>query len=418
MEKRYWKGVEELNNTPEFVRLRDNEFFEHLPVDEVLNRKAASDSSTTRRDFLKFLGFSVAAASLAACEAPVKKAIPYVVKPEEVTLGIPNYYASTYVNGGDAISVVVKQRDGRPIKIEGNELSGITKGGTSAQAQASVLDLYDNTRLRYPMEKSGTDFKESPSFEAFDKAVGAAIAGKAVVLLTSTVNSPSTLQIISEFLAKYPGSRHVEYDAVSYSGMLLANEATYGKKAIPSYHFDNAKVIVSLGADFLGTWLSPVEFSKQYAANRKVTGEKPELSRHIHFESMMSMTGSNADDRYTHKPSETGAVAVAILNALNGTAAAFKDARLNAGVKLAADKLKAAAGNALVVSGSNDINVQVIVNAINEAIGANGKTINWAVTSNYRKGIDADMVKLVEDMNSGAVGAVLMISARNFNKIS
>ena len=407
--KKYWQSFGELNHTESFQQSAKNEFKEELLPLADLDDKGVLDAKTPRRDFLKYLGFSTAAATLAAsCEMPVRKAVPYLQRPDDIIPGVANYYASTYVNGGDAIAVVVKQRDGRPIKIEGNELSGITKGGTSAQAQASVLDLYDNTRLRYPMQKDGKDFKEVTSFDAFDKMVGAAITGKAVVLLTATVNSPSTQQIISEFLAKYPGSRHVEYDAVSYSGMLLANEATYGKRAIPSYHFDNAKVIVSLGADFLGTWLSPVEFSKQYSVNRKVSGEKPELSRHIHFESMMSMTGSNADDRYTHKPSETGAVAVAILNALNGTAASLKDARLNAGIKLAADKLKAAAGNALVVSGSNDVNVQIIVNAINEAIGANGKTINWALTSNYRKGIDADMVKLVEEMNSGAVGAVLI----------
>ena len=407
--KKYWQSFGELNHTESFQQSAKNEFKEELLPLADLDDKGVLDAKTPRRDFLKYLGFSTAAATLAAsCEMPVRKAVPYLQRPDDIIPGVANYYASTYVNGGDAIAVVVKQRDGRPIKIEGNELSGITKGGTSAQAQASVLDLYDNTRLRYPMQKDGKDFKEVTSFDAFDKMVGAAITGKAVVLLTATVNSPSTQQIISEFLAKYPGSRHVEYDAVSYSGMLLANEATYGKRAIPSYHFDNAKVIVSLGADFLGTWLSPVEFSKQYSVNRKVSGEKPELSRHIHFESMMSMTGSNADDRYTHKPSETGAVAVAILNALNGTAASLKDARLNAGIKLAADKLKAAAGNALVVSGSNDVNVQIIVNAINEAIGANGKTINWALTSNYRKGIDADMIKLVEEMNSGAVGAVLI----------
>jgi molybdopterin-containing oxidoreductase family iron-sulfur binding subunit len=175
------------------------------------------------------------------------------------------------------------------------------------------------TRLRYPMQKAGNEFKEIPGFDGADKLVTealAALGGKAVVLLTSTINSPSTLQLITEFLAKYPGSRHVQYDAVSYSGMLLANEACYGKRAIPSYQFNNAKVIVSLGADFLGSWISPTEFSKQYSKNRKVTGEKPELSKHFHFESMMSMTGSNADDRYVHKPSETGAIALALLTKL------------------------------------------------------------------------------------------------------
>jgi MoCo/4Fe-4S cofactor protein with predicted Tat translocation signal len=409
MKNKYWQSFGELNQSENFQQSAQNEFNEELLPLADLDDKGILDAKTPRRDFLKYLGFSTAAATLAAsCEMPVRKSVPYLQRPDDAIPGVANYYASTYVNGGDAIAVIVKQRDGRPIKIEGNELSSITKGGTSAQAQAAVLDLYDNTRLRYPQQKDGADFKESPTFDAFDKLVGSAIAGKAVVLLTATINSPSTQQIINEFLAKYPGSHHVQYDAVSYSGMLLANEATYGKRAIPSYHFDNAKVIVSLGADFLGTWLSPVEFSNQYSVNRKISGEKPELSRHIQFESMMSMTGSNADDRYMHKPSETGAVAVAILNQLNGTASSFKDAKLNEGIKLAADKLKAAAGNALVVCGSNDVNVQIVVNAINEAVGANGKTINWALTSNYRKGIDADMVKLVDDMNSGAVGAVLI----------
>lgn len=377
-----------------------------------LDDKGILDAKTPRRDFLKYLGFSTAAAAVAAsCEMPVRRAVPYLKKSDDLVPGVANYYASTYVNGGDTISVVVKQRDGRPIKIEGNELSSITRGGTSARAQASVLDLYDNTRLRYPMQKDGKGFKEVTSFDAFDKLVAGSLlstGGKPVVILTSTVNSPSTLAIINEFIAKYPGSRHVQYDAVSYSGMLLANEACYGKKAIPSYHFENAKVIVSLGADFLGTWLSPVEFSSQYAQNRKVTGEKPTLSRHIHFESTISLTGSNADDRYTHKPSETGAVALAILNQLNGTGASFSDKRLNEGIKLAADQLKAAGGNALVVCGSNDSNIQVVVNAINEAIGANGKTINWAVTSNYKNGIDADMAKLVDDMNGGNIGALFI----------
>ena len=409
--KKYWQSFGELNHTTSFQESTKNEFKEELLPLEDLDDKGILDAKTPRRDFLKYLGFSTAAAALAAsCEVPVRKAVPYLNRPDNVIPGVANYYASTYINGGDTISVVVKQRDGRPIKIEGNELSTITNGGTNAQAQASVLDLYDNTRLRYPMQKDGKGFKEVTGFDAFDKMVGAAIAGKTVALLTSTINSPTTLAIIAEFLAKYPGSRHVQYDAVSYSGMLQANEACYGKKAIPSYHFDKAKVIVSLGADFLGTWLSPTEFSGQYAKNRKVTGEKPELSKHFQFESMMSMTGSNADDRYTHKPSETGAVALALLAKLGGAVSApsIADKKLSDGINTAAAALNANKGTALVVCGSNDANIQMIVNAINEAIGANGTTINWAITSNYKNGIDADMVKLVDDMNSGTVGAVLI----------
>ena len=411
MKKKYWQSFGELNQTESFQESANKEFKEELLPFEDLDDKGILDAKTPRRDFLKYLGFSTAAAAVAAsCEMPVRKAVPFLNKPESVIPGVANYYASTYVNGGDTISVVVKQRDGRPIKIEGNELSTITNGGTNAQAQASVLDLYDNTRLRYPMQKHGKDFKEVTGFDAFDKMVGAAITGKAIALLTATINSPSTLAIISEFLAKYPGSRHVQYDAVSYSGMLLANEACYGKRAIPSYHFDKAKVIVSLGADFLGTWLSPTEFSNQYGKNRKVTGEKPELSKHFQFESMISLTGSNADDRYTHKPSETGAVALALAAKLGVavTAPAIADAKLAKGIDTAVAALKASNGAALVVCGSNDANIQVVVNSINAAIGANGTTINWAITSNYKNGIDADMAKLIDDMNSGAIGAVLI----------
>ena len=414
--KKYWQSFGELNQSESFLESTKNEFNEDLPLAD-LDDKGLLDAKTPRRDFLKYLGFSTAAAALAAsCKVPVRNAIPYLNRPDNLIPGVANYYASTYINGGDVIAVVVKQRDGRPIKIEGNELSKITDGATNAQSQASVLDLYDNTRLRYPMQKAGNEFKEVPGFDAFDKMAKAALTGlngKPVVILTATINSPSTLKIIGEFIAKYPGSRHVQYDAVSYSGMLLANEACFGKKEIPSYHFENAKVIVSLGADFLGTWLSPAEFSHQYAQKRKIKGDKPELSQHFQFESMMSLTGSNADDRYIHKPSQTGAVALALLAQLgSGTGApAIKEKKLADGINKAAAALKANNGASLVVCGSNDVNIQIIVNAINDAIGANGKTINRAVTSNYRKGIDAEMVSLVEEMNSGKVGAVLIAGA-------
>ncbi|GAC1440958.1 MAG: TAT-variant-translocated molybdopterin oxidoreductase [Sediminibacterium sp.] len=405
-QKKYWQSFGELNQSEAYNKDVQDEFREELPfvADE---SKGLLDAKAPRRDFLKYLGFSTAAAAIAAsCEMPVKKAIPFTNKPEDIVPGVSNYYATTYVQDGDVISVLAKVRDGRPIKIEGNDLSPVTKGGTSARVQASVLDLYDTARLRFPT----IDGREV-TFEAIDKAVGASLTGP-VVLLTSTITSPSTKEVIGQFLAKYPGSRHVTYDAVSYSGLLLANEATYGKRAIPSYHFDNAKAIVSLGADFLGTWLSPVEFARQYATGKRINEKNPEMSKHIHFESVASMTGANADEKYTHRPSETGAVAVALLSAVNGQSiSGIADEKLKAGIEKAAKELTASKGAALVVSGSNDVNVQIVVNAINEAIGAGGKTIDWSVPVNYRQGIDADFVKLVDEMNAGAVGTLLVYGA-------
>ena len=271
------------------------------------------------------------------------------------------------------------------------------RGGTSARAQASVLDLYDMYRLTHPKRKAGDKFEEIPTFEQLDKMIGDAMAGLGgapVVLLTSTIVSPSTKQIISEFLARYAGSKHVQYDAVSYSGMLEANEASFGNRAIPSYHFENADYIVSLGADFLGTWLSPVEFARGYSKGRKIDERNPKMSKHYQFESFMSMTGANADERFTHRPSETGAVAVALLAALSGNgtnSSLVTDEKLKKGIEKCANDLKAHAGKGLVVCGSNDVNVQLVVNAINSAIGAYGSTIDWSTPVYYRQGIDKDI---------------------------
>lgn len=403
-QKKYWKGLEELHNTDAHQEIVKNEFREELPFES----EGLLNATTPRRDFLKYLGFTTAAATIAAsCETPVNKAIPYVNKPEEITPGVANYYASSYTIDGEYVPLVVKTREGRPIKIEGNTLSSITNGATSAKVQGTVLSLYDVARLRFP-SIGGTE----TTWAELDKQVGAALAGLGgapVVLLSSTILSPSTKKVIGEFLAKYPNSRHVVYDAVSHSGMLLANEASYGKRAIPSYHFENAKAIVSLGADFIGTWLNPVEYARQFAQTRKINAKKPEMSKLFQFESTMSLTGANADERYTHRPSEAGAVALALLAAVGGSVSAPKlDVKVEAGIQKAAKELKANAGKALVVSGSNDVNVQLIVNAINNIVGANGTTIDWTSPANYRQGIDSDMTKLVSDMNAGSIGAVLV----------
>lgn len=400
--KKYWKGLEDLNNDPAFIKSAQNEFAEELPVD-FLGKESLNGGSTPRRDFLKFLGFSVTAASLAACETPVRKVIPYVVKPEEITPGVPNWYATTYYDGHDYASILVKNRDGRPIKIEGNKNSSVTRGGTSARVQAAVLSLYDSARI------SGPIVKGSPSsWSTVDKDVTAALAsGGEIRLLTSTVISPSTMKVIQEFTAKYPTAKHVVYDAISYSGILDANKASFGKRVMPTYNFDKASLIVSLGADFLANWISPIEHAAQYAVTRKLGGGKKDMSRHIQIETNLTVTGSNADLRIPAKPSEIGQAAVNLLAAVGGGVSS-KALPFDAKLKEVAKELMEHKGKAVVVCGSNDVNVQIIVNAINQALGSYGTTINIDKPSYLKQGNDADVINLVNDMKAGNVSTLIM----------
>src|ERR1035437_6167315 len=245
--KKYWKGLDELNNSPEFIQKAQDEFSEQLPVENFLsNGNLFENNGTNRRDFLKFLGFSVTAASLAACETPVNKVIPYVIKPEEITPGVANWYASTYFDGHDYASIIVKTREGRPVKIEGNELSKISMGGTNARVQASVLSLYDSSRLTGPQENGKPTSWGNVDMNITGKLGSIAAKGGAIRILSSTIISPSTKSAIVDFTAKYPTTKLVIYDAISYSGIAKANKQSFGEAIIPSYNFDNAKVIVSI----------------------------------------------------------------------------------------------------------------------------------------------------------------------------
>lgn len=266
MSKKYWKGLPELTQSPEFLQNKNNEFAEPLPIDEFLNSDEVKSEGTSRRDFLKVMGFSTAAVALAACETPVNKAIPYVVKPEEITPGVANFYASTFYDGHDYASVLVKTREGRPIKVDGNELSDITYGGSSARVQASVLSLYDGARLTGPKIKG-----EATTWKNTDDTISKALAsGKAIRLLTSTIISPSTKAVIAEFIDKHPNTKHISYDAISYSALVEANKNVFGKSVVSSYDFSKAKTIVGIACDFLGTWLNPIGFAHQYSQTRKV----------------------------------------------------------------------------------------------------------------------------------------------------
>lgn len=352
------------------------------------------------------MGFSLAAASLAACEAPIRKAIPYVNKPIDINPSIPNYYASTFASGGDYAAVVVKTREGRPIKIDGNELSPINKGKVNAIVEASVLSLYDKQRLAGPMIGGA-----AAEWAALDTEVKSKLASAGTVkIVANTILSPSTEKALQEFAAVFGGAELIMYDPISNYGIAKAAETYFGSSVIPSYHFDKAKTIVSFGADFLGTWISPIEFAGAYAKTRKISKEKPEMSRHYQFESNLSMTGANADYRTPIKASQSGLAVLALYNAIaskSGAATVNAPKVEVANLDKAATDLLASKGASLVVSGSNDPNVQIVINAINELLGNNGVTVDFANPVFFRRGNDERMNQFVTELKSGQVGGVV-----------
>ncbi|GAB1307886.1 TAT-variant-translocated molybdopterin oxidoreductase [Urechidicola sp. KH5] len=395
--KKYWKSVEELNENSSIVdTLRQNEFVEEIPTDAFLGDKETLDnSSTTRRDFLKYVGFTTAAASLAACEGPVKKAIPYINKPNEIIPGVADYYATAIADGHDFANVLVKVREGRPIKIEPNKEA---HGETNARVQASVLSLYDGLRLKGPKSKEGGISWADADAQIGGKIAAAKEAGKRVVFLSSTDANPTTASLVADL-----GADHVIYDAVSESAALDAYEAMYGNRALPSYDFSNAEVIVAVGADFLGDWQGGgVEGS--YAKSRIPSNGK--MSHHIQFESNMTLSGANADKRYKVKPSEQYAAMVKLYQGIVKGIATREAGPLADAVAGTVAKVKAAGSKAVVVTGVQDKNIQLLALAINNAIQS--EAMNVAVTNNTRQGNNADVTQLIKDMNAGKVGALII----------
>ncbi|MEM6377235.1 MAG: TAT-variant-translocated molybdopterin oxidoreductase, partial [Bacteroidota bacterium] len=411
-----WVGVDQLDNTTEFNQLAEQEFQSEPD-------KTVELGSASRRDFLKYLGFGLGAATLAAgCDIPIKNAIPYVVKPESIVPGVATYYASSFVNGGDYSSILVKTREGRPIKIDGNSLSSVTNGGTCARTQAAVLSLYDTSRFKGPYRlKDGAIDGKMITWEDLDKEVqGKLSPNSRVRIVTNTNMSPTAKKVFADFKAKYQNTEVVMYDPVSSSALLEANEACFGEAVVPNYHFDKADVIVSFDADFLGTWISGDEYTHQYIKNRKIDDlHHAKMSRHIQVETHMSLTGSNADNRVLVKPSEMGAAIVVVYNEIarlsGGTRVSGPsiDAEKEAKLKKVAAELNAAKGKALVVSGSNNIGEQTLVNAINVMLDSYGHSIDFANASMQRQGLDKNIQGLIRELNAGTVDVLLMMDGAN-----
>ncbi len=402
-EKKYWKSAEQLeDNNPLVEALEQNEFAEHIPADEFLGDKEKLETSqTSRRDFLKYVGFSTAAASLAACEGPVIKSIPYVVQPERLVPGVADYYATSIANGFDFASVLVKTREGRPIKIETNkESNGLSAG--KARIHASVLDLYDIKRLQGPqIEDRDATWTE---FLSKLKSDLDASSEQKIYLLTQTFASPSTQKLIGEFQEVYPNVEHVTYDTISDEAALNAFEAKYGYRALPNYDFSKAEMIVSVGADFLGDWQGGA-FDSGYSKSRVPANGK--MSRHVQFEANMTLTGANADKRVPVKPSVQKQIVVEVYNQIvNKLVSTSLSETVKSHVDAAIAQLKSKSSGAVFVTGLESMEAQAMALEINEALES--EVFDIQNPRLIKQGKNSEIKNLISDMKSGNVGALLI----------
>jgi molybdopterin-containing oxidoreductase family iron-sulfur binding subunit len=427
MKGSYWVSLEQLRGDPGFVRRSRREFLEPLPPHDPspapapVKTGADGGDGTSRRDFLKLAGAGVATATAAACTpAPVREAIPFVQHPPELTPGESLHYATTCGACSAACALLVKTRDGRPIKVEGNALAERTGGGTCAVAQGMVLSLYDDGRLTGPRWGG-----EAVSWEVLDRrlrerlsAVGK--AGGRIALVTGGHLGPASRALVREFLNHFPGSTWVPWSPRSAAGIRRACAQGLGHELLPRYRFDRARAVVGLAADFLGTWLSPVEHTRGWVSHRRPDAHG-EVSWHGQFETQLSVTGAVADERFPVAASEMGMVALALLARVGervgwsfdeetrGLLAAVEVHGIEpAALDQAADRLVAERGRALLVSGDSDPAVQRVVLAIQALLDSFGTTVDLDRPAHHDEGDPAHLEELVAAMLRGEVHALLL----------
>ena len=408
--KTYWKSADQLNEgNPIIEQLEQKEFAEHIPVNEFLgDSETLEDSSTSRRDFLKYVGFSTAAATLAACEGPVIKSVPYVVQPEQIRPGVANYYATAIADGFDFGSVLIKTREGRPIKVENNSDAPVL-GGANARVHASVLSLYDVKRLQGPKANETDITWEDLNLQVGAKLKALAATGKEVIILTQTFASPTTSKIVADFITAYPNVKHVTYDSVSESAALDAFETAYGVRALVDYDFSKADAIVSVGADILGDWQGggyDSAYSKKRVPHRD--HGKGHMSQHFQFEANMTLSGAAADFRVPATPTQQKHILAHLYAAITGTSVS---GALGAGMQAKLDKavkaLKAAGSKAVVVSGIQEVGAQQLVLAINNHIQS--EVMNANTPRLIRQGSATEVANVVTAVKNGTIGGLITV---------
>jgi MoCo/4Fe-4S cofactor protein with predicted Tat translocation signal len=400
--RRFWKNLDELAETPAFHELMAEEFPRQSGAGEWVD-------AVSRRGFLKVMGASLALAGLAGCtKQPDEPIFPYIKQPEDLVLGKPMYFATAYPFPTGAIPVLVKSDSFRPIKVDGNPEHPMSKGKSDVFTQATLLDLYDPDRSQHVLhrgEVSGWGDFQQALIAAAKKSSG----GEGIYFLSATITSPTLAAQWKQVQAAYPQAKLVQWEPVNQDASRAASKAAFGSYTDAQYKLEDADVILSLDADFLGGIAHPgfLPLASAYAERRRYDEGKT-MNRMYVVETMPTVTGFKADHRLALKPSEIAGFATALAN---GAAPQGATAEAQQFFAALSGDLKAAGGRCVVIPGEQaSPEVHAAAYALNSALGAVGKTVIYTETVNPMPSEQvADLKSLVADMKAGKVQWLVML---------
>ena len=298
MKKDLWKSIEDYNDNPEVIKLKSSEFMEGV-TDDFDESKLPGLS---RRKFIALLSASTAFAATACTDYRDKgEIVPYNKRPEEILPGKANYYASTCTGCSQSCGILIKTREGRPIKIDGNPDHPINNGKICAKGQASILNLYDPERLKDPMISGRKSDWKSVDQEIISHLIDAKKLNKEISIVTGTIVSPTMKRLLDEFTVKFSNTKVYQIELVSDQIRREAWFDSYGSYDYPAIKFEQANVILSLDSDFLGNESSFIENMQKYTTKREVI-DKVDFNRLYVAEGRLSATGTMADYRISISP--------------------------------------------------------------------------------------------------------------------
>lgn len=421
---KYWLSLDQWRKDPQFQELANKEFQTSPLADE-------SQDGWGRRDFLKLMGASLALTSFGCTRKPAQ-IVPYVNRPQGLVPGVSNFYASTFHQAGEVLGLVVRTREGRPIKTEGNEFFPEVGEALSVAGQGHLLSVYDPDRLTGPIQnllnlKRTNRDTISADWASVDKELSTQFKKGGVHVLSGSNPSETSRNLITSFVGKLGGEYH-QWSPFSYEKFKKSFSVLGGVSVtLPRYRISEANFILSVGTDFLGNEYGALQNSKEWGEARDVATREP--VKLMQVESLMSLTGTNADERVQVKPSEYLSFLCAVIKNLGGSSSYASQAsrypgikslseELLASAKKAASALKKNSGKSIVMGfgaqskSKNYEEIQKAVHFINASLGNDGKTIDYskAPFASYTAD-ESSMGKLIAKMNAGTVKTLIIHDA-------